>query len=220
MRIRSLVSAMKMIDCASASTLAITGSSISSGSRPRTRATRSRTSLAATSGSVPRRKRTVIRLSSDWLLEVSDSMPSIPEIDPSRICVTCVSMISALAPRYCVRTETIGSSMFGYSRTVRREYETMPTSTMSRLSTVEKTGRRTKNSKKFIVDFRTCQTSGSASRGACRPMTSTRAPSRSCCWPAWTTLSSPTSPLRISTRPGLRCPSTTSVRTARPSTMR
>src|SRR5687768_15682194 len=143
-----------MIDWASASTLAITGSSISSGSRPRTRATRSRTSLAATSGSAPRRKRTVMRLCSGSLDEVSVSMPSMPAIEPSSTCVTWLSMISALAPRYSVRTETIGSSMFGYSRTVRREYDTRPTSTMSRLVTIENTRRRMKKSKKFTSDPR------------------------------------------------------------------
>src|SRR5690606_32102286 len=56
-------------------------------------------------------------------------------------------MISALAPRYSVLTETIGSSMFGYSRTVSCLYETMPIRMTMRLITVAKTGRRMKNSK-------------------------------------------------------------------------
>ena len=95
---RSLVNGMTMIGWASASTFAMIGSSISSGSRPRTRPTRSRTSLAATSGSMFWRKRTVIRLLSGRLTEDRTSMPSIPAIEPSRICVTWVSMISAEAP--------------------------------------------------------------------------------------------------------------------------
>ncbi len=106
-----------MIGFASASTLAITGSSTSSGSRPRTRATRSRTSLAAASGLRSRRKRTVIWLFSARLIEVSTSTPSIPASESSSTLVTRDSMISALAPRYLVSTVTTGSSIFGYSRT-------------------------------------------------------------------------------------------------------
>ena len=51
--------------CASASTLAMIGSSTSSGSRRRTRLTRSRTSLAAASMSTSELKRMVMRLDSD-----------------------------------------------------------------------------------------------------------------------------------------------------------
>ena len=59
-----------MIGWASASTLETIGSSISSGSRPRTRATRSRTSLAAASGSRSSLKRAVIWLFSGRLIEL------------------------------------------------------------------------------------------------------------------------------------------------------
>ena len=76
----------------------ITGSSISVGRRPRTRPTRSRTSEAATSGSMFGRKRTVIWLVSWRLRDVRISMPSTPAIEFSRICVICDSMISGLAP--------------------------------------------------------------------------------------------------------------------------
>jgi hypothetical protein len=41
--------------------------------------------------------------------------------------------------------------MLGYSRTVRRVYETTPTSTTRRLRTVERTGRRTNSSKRLIA---------------------------------------------------------------------
>ncbi len=47
-------------------------------------------------------------------------MPSIPESDSSRIWVTWLSMMSADAPLKLVSTVTTGSSILGYSRTVRR----------------------------------------------------------------------------------------------------
>ena len=109
-----------MVDCESASTLAMTGSSTSSGSRPRTRDTLSRTSAAAESGSRDRPKRTLMRLRSERLCEVINSTPSMPESESSMILVTCDSTTSAEAPRYSVATLTIGSSMRGYSRTARR----------------------------------------------------------------------------------------------------
>ena len=68
-----------MIGWASASTLAMTGSSISSGSRPRTRPTLSRTSAAAESGLRSSLKRTVIWLDSCRLIEVMNSTPSMPD---------------------------------------------------------------------------------------------------------------------------------------------
>ncbi len=89
---------MNMIGWASASTLATVGSSISSGRFLRTRETRSRTSLAATSGSTSRLKRTVMRLVSERLCDSIVSIPAMPAIEPSRIWVTWDSMISADAP--------------------------------------------------------------------------------------------------------------------------
>ena len=95
----SLENAIQMIGFASASTLAITGSSICRGSFDRTRATRSRTSAAAPSGSRSSLKRTVIWLRSGREIEVSTSTPSMPAIESSSGLVTCVSMMSADAPR-------------------------------------------------------------------------------------------------------------------------
>ena len=114
---RSLENASQMIGFASASTLEITGSSMSTGSLPRVRATRSRTSLAAASGLRSRRNLTVIWLFSARLIEVSTSTPSMPASASSSGFVTRDSMTSALAPRYFVSTVTTGSSIFGYSRT-------------------------------------------------------------------------------------------------------
>ncbi len=116
----SLVKAIQMIGCASASTLAITGSSTSSGSLPRARDTRSRTSAAAESISRLGRKVMLMRDDSERLADLMKSMPSMPERLSSSSCVTCSSMISAEAPRNVVETLTTGSSMSGYSRTVRR----------------------------------------------------------------------------------------------------
>ena len=59
---RALENASQMIGSALASTLAMIGSSISSGRSPRTRPTRSRTSAAAASGSRPSLNVTVISL--------------------------------------------------------------------------------------------------------------------------------------------------------------
>jgi hypothetical protein len=78
--------------------LAITGSSISSGSCRRARETRSRTSAAAASGSRVSLKRTVIWLRSARLIEVSRSMPSMPARLSSSGRVTWLSTISAPAP--------------------------------------------------------------------------------------------------------------------------
>ncbi len=88
-----------MIGWASASTLAITGSSMASGNCLRTRPTRSRTSAAAPSGSRLRRKRIVIWLLSSRLTEDSTSMPSMPDSESSSGTVIWLSMISAEAPR-------------------------------------------------------------------------------------------------------------------------
>src|SRR5690606_6867866 len=108
----------------------------------RTRATRSRTSAAAPSGSRSSRKRTVIWLNSEREIDVSTSTPSMPAIESSSGLVTCVSMMSGEAPRYFVETVTVGSSIFGYSRTWSLEYETRPSRTMTSDSTVANTGLR------------------------------------------------------------------------------
>src|SRR6185295_587910 len=126
---------------ASASCLETTGSSISSGSVARTRATRSRMSLAAASTLRLTLKRTVIWLLSARLIEVMTSMPSMPDSESSSGLVTWDSMISALAPGKRVSTVTTGSSMFGYSRIGRRCQQIRPTSSTIRLSTVANTGR-------------------------------------------------------------------------------
>ncbi len=96
---RSLEKASQMMGLASASTLAMTGSSISWGSLLRTRATRSRTSAAAESGLRSSLKRTVIWLFSWRLMEESTSTPSMPASESSRGLVIWDSMISAEAPR-------------------------------------------------------------------------------------------------------------------------
>ncbi len=95
---RSLVNTRFRIACASASTLAMVGSCTSTGRRRRTRLTRSRTSLAATSGSTSDRKRMVMRLVSARLVDSSTSMPAMPAIEPSSTCVIWLSMMVAEAP--------------------------------------------------------------------------------------------------------------------------
>jgi len=80
---RSLDSANHMMACASASILATTGSLVSPGSWPRTRATRSRTSLAAESTSRSSRNSTVIWLTSSRLTDLMVRMPSMPASESS-----------------------------------------------------------------------------------------------------------------------------------------
>ena len=109
--------AIQITGKASASTLAITGSSMSCGSRWRTRETLSRTSAAAESGLRLRVKRIDIWLCSWRLTEVMTSTPSMPASESSSTLVICDSITSLEAPAKRVSTVTTGSSIFGYSRT-------------------------------------------------------------------------------------------------------
>ena len=134
--------ARKTTGKASASTLAITGSSMPWGSRWRTRETLSRTSAAAESASRLSAKRIEIRLRSWRLIDVITSTPSIPASESSSTLVTWPSITSLEAPPNRVCTLTTGSSIFGYSRTDSRLNETAPIRTISSDNTVAKTGRR------------------------------------------------------------------------------
>jgi hypothetical protein len=87
-----------MIGQASESRFATTGSSTSSGSRLRTRETRSRTSFAATSRSRSSANSTEIDDTCSRLLDVTCRTPSIPISSSSRSCVTEVSTTSGAAP--------------------------------------------------------------------------------------------------------------------------
>ena len=136
---------------ASASTLAITGSSMPWGKRWRTRLTLSRTSAADESASRDKTKLTVIWLCSWRLIEVMTSTPSIPDKESSKTLVTCDSTTALDAPVYLVSTVTTGLSILGYSRTFKRVYETKPTKTINSDKTVAKTGRRTEVSESCIA---------------------------------------------------------------------
>ena len=83
---------------ASASTLAITGSSADSGKRARTRATLSRTSAAPTSGSLVILKVTVMSLRSEREFDVIRLTPSMPDSESSSVLVICDSITSGDAP--------------------------------------------------------------------------------------------------------------------------
>jgi len=87
-----------MMAWASASIFATTGSLDSSGSTPRTLATRSRTSLAAASGSRDRMNSTVIWLTSSRLTDLMVRMPSMPDSESSSGSVIWLSITSAEAP--------------------------------------------------------------------------------------------------------------------------
>ena len=113
----SLESASQKNGCASADCFAITGSSTSTGRRPRTRDTLSRTSCAATSTGRSSVNSSVMLLvcSADWLLSVR--IPWIVDSSSSSTSVTAVSTTWALAPGRTVVTEMTGGSMSGSSRT-------------------------------------------------------------------------------------------------------
>jgi hypothetical protein len=147
----SLVNDSQITGNASASTLAMTGSSMACGSRLRTREVRSRTSAAAESASFSRRKRTVICACSARLMEVITSTASMPAMESSSGLVTCDSMTSADAPAYFTLTVTTGSSIFGYSRIDSLVKLTIPISKTSSDSTVAKTGRRMETSESFMA---------------------------------------------------------------------
>ena len=84
----SLVNESQITGKASASTLAMTGSSIAWGSRLRTREVRSRTSAAAVSASFSSRKRIEICACSARLMEVMTSTASMPAMESSNGLVT------------------------------------------------------------------------------------------------------------------------------------
>ena len=74
------------------------------------------------------------------------STPSMPASASSSTCVMRVSTTAADAPGYSTETETIGGSIAGSSRSVRRVNAIRPSTTSSRLITVAKTGRRIERS--------------------------------------------------------------------------
>ena len=96
---RALDSAIQKMGWALASTLATTGSSASLGSRPRMRETRSRASLAASSGLRFSSNSTVITEACSWLDEVTLFTPSSVASCSSSTSVISVSTTLGLAPR-------------------------------------------------------------------------------------------------------------------------
>src|SRR6266508_4200121 len=130
-----------MMGKASASCLAMIGSLISSGSKPRTRETRSRTSCAQRSMSRARSNSMVMLLTCSRLWLVRVLMPSMLLISSSSRSLTSVSTTAALAPGYTVVTLTIGGSMSGNSRTGRRDRPMTPKRMSARLIIVARMGR-------------------------------------------------------------------------------
>jgi hypothetical protein len=102
-----------MTGVASGSTLAIRGSSMSTGSLFRIRATFSRTSWTARSMSRSRINSTVTRESPSVLLDVIVFTPLIVLTAPSILSVMSTSITSGLAPFKCVEIVTIGKSTLG-----------------------------------------------------------------------------------------------------------
>ena len=98
--------------------------------------------MAAESTSRAGTNSTLIWLTSSRDTDFNVRTPSMPAIESSRGWVICDSITWGLAPLYTVRTETTGVSIFGYSRTERRENEIAPSSKIIRLITLASTGRR------------------------------------------------------------------------------
>src|SRR5690606_23491217 len=139
---------------------------MSSGRLLRARATRSRTSAAARSGSRESSNSIVIADTCSRESEVRCLMPSIPISSSSSGSVTEASTTSGAAPGYTVVTDTIGASTSGSSRLGRRSSAIAPSSTISSESTLAKTGRSTQ-----ISESRTglgpAAQRGAALRGGC-----------------------------------------------------
>ncbi len=95
----SLDSDSQMIGSAPKSTLPTSGGSASGGRLPTTRATRSRTSLAASSTERPGSNSRLMLERPSVLCEVILVMPSSPATRSSITCVILVSTTSADAPR-------------------------------------------------------------------------------------------------------------------------
>ena len=95
----------------------------------------------------------VILLEPLLLEELMVLIPGIPLIDFSSGSVIWLSMISALAPAYEVRTFTIGGSIAGYSRTDKKLYPTTPNKMMSKFITVASMGLLRASSEIFIISL-------------------------------------------------------------------
>ena len=127
------------------------GVSTSSGRLPTTRATLSRTSLAAASTSRLSTNSISICERSSRDFDVTVLMPSMPATASSSTWVTWLSIIWADAPLYRVTIETVGGSMSGYSRIARRSNAKSPKIIRTRLTTVAKTGRLIDTSDRTIA---------------------------------------------------------------------
>ena len=107
----------------------------------------------------------------------------------------------------------MGSSILGYSRTVRREYEIRPISTMTSDRTDANTGRLIQVSEiRMALPLKVWR----GRRYEPLPTMVTGAPSVTRCRPETTSMSLAATPVRISTRPSRRSPMVTSRRFATP----
>src|ERR1051325_5925686 len=140
-----------MIAWASALSLEITGSSMSSGNFPRTRDTLSRTSWAEASTLRLSSNSMVMALTCSRLDDVIDLIPSMVFNSSSSTSVTSVSMTSGLAPSRVVVTETTGGSISGYSRKGKRVSAINPNNTMAALIMLAKIGRLMETSDKAMA---------------------------------------------------------------------
>src|SRR5687767_12903014 len=164
----------QMIGSTPLSTFVICGGSASSGSRPATRDSRSRTSLAALSRSRSSVNSMLMFERSSRLAELSRSTPSMPEISFSMICVMRDSTTSDDAPRYRVSMFTTGRSTSGNSRSESRVTAPIPRMNNSSDITIAKTGRRTDTSEIIMVELASLADAGRGSVGFVRGLVASR----------------------------------------------
>src|SRR5919202_1528874 len=118
------------------------GSSTLRGRSPRMRATASRTSLKARSGSASSRNSTVVEEAPSVTVEVMWRTPATPATAPSTALVTCVSISAGAEPGATTTTETIGRSTLGSRVTGSSRKLKIPGVTRAMKRTMEGAGAR------------------------------------------------------------------------------
>ena len=138
----SLATASCITGSASASALTMVRFSSPVGRSRCTRATASRTSLAATTRSTLGLNSMMMRKLPSSLAERTRATPGTRAAAPSSKRVTSASSVSGAAPGKLARTATMGRSMLGSSRTSTPSQAVMPAITINRLITITSQGRR------------------------------------------------------------------------------
>src|SRR5215212_1972331 len=149
--------AMRTTGAASVSSFWMMGSSAVSGRLPRMSPTLSRTSCAATSTFLSRRKVMKTCETPSTEVERSSSMPLMVLTAASTLSVTSVSISRGPAPGLTTVTVMVGRSIFGKRSTPSVRNEKTPTTVSDRINIVANTGRRTQISANFCMTALSCE---------------------------------------------------------------